>query len=303
MEGFVNENTVVEFLDVLIRRFNDLEAKIDLVLDYTKNDARYKTEHEIDGSIFGFPFTIKNYGFDKKSLAHVQIGFKTDNNNMHKIFLSNWQALEGFPLKYKPVAERMKDMTQNLLGTYYESFCENMKHPENIAMALAVTSYDPDIDTKQYDMISEYVINSYMTGENMRHISEYNQVALIANMFYVSGPDVFIDELIKDVLDRLAPYGVSPKEVDYIQVTGISPLMKRLMKFYNKLGGCFDTEERRDRVADMIGELCGCSRHSLKMELIYNMRHRKSLPIFQEEAEFDFVMGLLKDLETSDDES
>jgi len=303
MDGFVNENTVVEFLDVLIRRFNDLETKLDLVLDYTKNDARYKTEHEIDGSIFGFPFTIKNYGFDKKSLAHVQIGFKTENNNMHKIYLSNWQNFDGMPTKYKPVAEKLKDMTQHLLGKHYDSFCENMKNPENIAMALSVTSYDPDIDTKQYDMISEYVINAYITGESVRNIMDYNQVALLANMFYVSGPEVFIDELIQDVLDRLAPYGVSPKEIDYIQVTGISPLMRRLMRFYNKLGGCFDNEERRYLVADMIGELCSCARHSLKMELIYNMRHRKSLPIFQEEEEFDFVMGLIKDVETSDDES
>lgn len=299
MDSVIKESTVIQFIDVLIKRFNDFESKLDTVLVYTQNDARYKTEHEIDGSIFGFPFKIKNNGFDKKSLAHVQIGFKKENNNMYKIFLSNWQVIEDMPSKYKQIADKLKDITITLMGDYYEKFCENVKNGTD--HALDISTYNTNINTDQYDMISEFVINKYMTNELLTRISNYNQASLVANMFYSDVEDIFVDELIKGLLEKLAPYGISASEIEYVQVTGISTTMKKLLVHFNKLGGCFDNDQRRDEVAEMLAQLCSCARNSLKMELIYHIRHKRSLPIFQEDEELDFVMDLLRDMATDSD--
>lgn len=315
-EDSVKESVLINVFEMFVKRLDEMQDSINKMNNYLINEARYKTNDIIAGSIFNYPFEIHNFNFDKKMYAYVYIKL---NNNPSDVSLYDiwWSIFDNERISIDDWNDKRVSLKKNLdafmLNHFGKERFDEMKKKLKLYIDDTdvkdeyqnyVTCKHYDIDTL-YDYLPEYVINEFVTKQektngNFKSFNHLNYC--ISINFANENKSMFIDELVDDLLVKLGRLGYKPNDFQYIKIVGTDYFMHNLLSFYDMNVPCTNKEKQQSQTKDYIEQLCHCTREKMRAQLVeYAMSKNADLPFFEDMEDFTFIMETLR--YTDDDET
>ncbi len=304
-ESLVKESVLINVFEMFIKRLDELQDSINRMNNYLINEARYKTNDIISGSVFNYPFEIYNYKFDRKKYAYVYIKLTNDMISLYDIIWNIWDNNLNDNVNYTNYVK----LVQNNLEKFMHIHFGEERYKElvvNISKYLNEKEQDEKYISCEYNNIDscyeylpEYILNQYITT-NISNFKSFNHQNYCISINYVSENDLYVDELVGNVLLNLKQYGYKANNIEYIKVYGLDVNLHNLISCYD-MNIC-DKNKRRDIIRDYLNGLCYCAKDKIRDTILdFLVSNNTDLPFFQDLDEVAYILDLLK-LPISDDE-
>jgi hypothetical protein len=298
----VSESTLIDVFDMLIKRLDTVQDTIAKMNAYLMNEARYKTNNIISGSIFDYPFEIHNYKFDKKRHAyiHITLNGNGDRTTLYDILWSIWDpsyTTGQLTRKQEKIKNNLREFMIALFGeNTFESIVTNaQRFLQNDKEEQYITCKYYNIDTL-YDHLPEYILNEFMTKhEKLPGFKSFNHVDDILTVSYAHPhKNLFVDELLNVIIKHLSDYDYNVSDIQSVQIIGLDFFLQNLLCFYDMVGECGDKAKQQAQAADYINQLCLCTRDRLRNLLLEHGSESPLLPIFKNMEDVSFLLDMLE---------
>lgn len=291
----LNENVMINVFDMLIKRIDSLQDSVNKTNSYLLNEARYKTNNIICGSIFNYPFEIHNYKYDKKMYAYIQIKLHHNKNNM-SLYDNWWDIWNSEDLsKSNSMTQKLKIFMVDHFGNkMFNDIEQGIKDYFRLEDDTFITCKYYGIDSL-YDYLPEYILNIFMTNhEKIPGFKSFNHIEDTINInFRTPHRALYIDELIDYTLARLECYGYKRCDIACMKIVGLDYAMHHLISFYDMNVECVNKEKQENAVKEYIEKLCSCTRDKLRSTVIEHGAERPMLPIFSNIDNAVFILNVL----------
>lgn len=298
----VSESVLIDVFDMLVKRIDQIQDTITKMNTYLVNEARFKTNNIISGSIFDYPFEIENYKFDKKRYAYVSLHFEPSKEivTLYDLLWSIWDEnyiKVDLSYKQRKTRENLRQfLSERFDETTFESIEKGMKaylSDERNEHYMSCSTYD--IDTL-YDHLPEYIINEFITkNEKIPFFKSFNHIDNVLSInFAHPHKTMFVDELIHQVLKVLHEYGYKDSDIRTIKIVGVDFFLHSLLSYYDMNGDCSNKSEQRRQVAEYIGQLCHCTRDRIRNTLLEHGNENHNLPFFSSVEDVAFLLDILE---------
>lgn len=296
----VQESTLITVFEMMIKRIDDLQDSINKMNTYLITDARYKTNNVLSGQIFNYPFEIHNFNLDKKQYAYIYIKFSNKTMNLYNLWWSIFDKSYDIT-NINHIQEQIRTILEELTIK-----CIGEKNRENILKYIEnnednikyITCSHYEIDTL-FNNLPEFIINEYITkiNNNKSFKSTYHQ-DYSASINFMSETDLFIDEIIRKVLEYTDKYGYKHTDIEYIKIVGIDYYIHDLLEFYNSRPE--NKIIQKNKLQEYIKNLTENEKKRLKnLLLTYSNYCPIILPFFENVNDTLFLLDLL-DAEDND---
>ncbi len=300
METTVKESVLINVFEMFVKRLDDLQDSINRMNNYLINEARFKTNDIISGSIFNYPFEIYNCKFDKKRYAYVYIKLLNKENSMtlYDIIWNIWDT--NNQLNLTPSQECQQKKLQEFMQKHfgedkYKEIIEGIKLylTESESDDKYITCNYHNIDTI-YEYLPEYIINLYMTqNENIQEFKSFNHLNYCIGINYVNENEIYVDELLKSILDILKKYNYSADNIEYVKVYGIDYNLHKLITFYDS--NISTNKNKRILIAEYVDGLCYCIRDRIRETILdFLISKNTDLPFFEDLDEIAYLLDILR---------
>lgn len=231
----VPESTLITVFEMMINRIDELQDSVNKMNTYLITDARYKTNNVLSGKIFNYPFEIHNFNLDKKQYAYIHIKFNNNVMNLYNLWWSifdNSYDISNLNIMQEKIRIILEELTIKYIGEKNRANIKKYIDDNEDNIAYITCSYY-DIDTL-FNNLPEFIINEYITKINNNKFfkSTYHQDYSMSINF-ISDIDLFIDEIIKKVLEYTDQYGHKHNDIEYIKIVGIDYHVHELLELYN----------------------------------------------------------------------
>lgn len=316
-ESCVKESVLINVFEMFIKRLDELQDSVNRMNNYLINEARFKTNDVISGSVFNYPFEIHNYKFDKKMYAYVYIKLlnKEGAVSLYDLWWNIWDP-NHVPIIFLTDKDKVQQKELNDFMLFHFGTDKYNKIKEGIQIYLNdkksegdedkfISCLYYDIDTL-YEYLPEYVLNAYITiNEKIQNFKSFNHLNYCIGINYVNDQAIYIDELIESVLTSLKKFGYKSNDIQCIKVFGLDNNLQKLLSFYDMSMSCNDIKKRRFLVQEYVNNLCYCTRDKIRDSILdFLVSKNTELPFFDDIDEVAYILDILKipDLEELDDD-
>jgi hypothetical protein len=298
----VSESVLIDVFDMLIKRIDQIQDTITKMNTYLVNEARFKTNNIISGSIFDYPFEIENYKFDKKRYAYISIQFQPDRDVV-TLYDLLWSVWDESYIKSELTYQQMKireNLRQFLRELFDESMLEKIEtgiksylSDERNEHYMSCNTYE--IETL-YDHLPEYIINEFITKkEKISFFKSFNHIDNVLSINFVHPhKTMFVDELIHQVLKVLHEYGYRDSDIQNVKIVGLDFFLHTLLSYYDMNGECSSKSEQRRQVTEYVSQLCHCTRDRIRNTLLEHGNENHILPFFSSIEDVAFLLDVLE---------